>query len=273
MTKYLKFGIFLALAVSFTSCKQDDIYYEGDPFLFFNKGEEGDAYVDQGGNYNDVTVDFGAMRPVDGDHQVSLVVDTKNSTAVEGTQYQILNNGNGSIAAGANAGKFTVRILEAGNTADAKKAVFTLKSSSIANAQFKQSYTLNMSLKCPISNFIGSFENTETWWGDSAGGIYDIVESTTTTNQLLVKDFFGSRDLVLNYNPDTFVITIPEQYTGVNYTVAPNQSQIWAKGSTDASQVSTFNTCTRKMTLYLNWYLGSFPSLGWGNQKEVFVGN
>ncbi|MDR6159077.1 hypothetical protein QF023_002593 [Chryseobacterium sp. SLBN-27] len=271
MKKSLKFSIFLALAVAFSSCKQDDVYYEGDPYLFFNKGESGDAYVEQGSTYNDVTVDYGAMRGVDGNNEVSLVVDTQNSTAQEGVQFQLLNNGKSQIGNGANSSKFTIRILESGNTAVAKHAVFKLKSTSIGNAQYNQSYTLNMSLKCPVSNFVGNFVNNEAWWYDP-GYQFEIVQSTTA-NQLLVKDFWDSgRDLVLNYNPDTFVVTVPEQYTGQNYTTAPYNSQIWAKASTDATQVSTFNTCTRKLTLYVNYYLNAYSGVGFGNQKEAFSG-
>lgn len=272
MKKSLKLSIFLALAVAFSSCKQDDVYYEGDPYLFFNKGESGDAFVQQGGTYNDVTIDYGAMRGVDGNNEVSIVVDKPNSTAQEGVQFQLLNNGKSQIGNGANSGKFTVRILEAGNSATAKHAVFRLKSPSIGNAQYNQTYTLNMSLKCPVSNFVGNFKNNEAYWYDP-NNIFEIVESTTVDNQLLIKDFWDSgKDFILNYDPETLVVTIPEQSTEYTYVGGGYNSVVWVRPSTVTSEVSTFNTCTRKLTLYVNYYLKTNPSVGFGNQKEAFSG-
>jgi hypothetical protein len=124
-----------------------------------------------------------------------------------------------------------------------------------------------MSLTCPVSFFVGSFKNTETWWG-TPNAVYDIVQSTTA-NQLLVKDFWDiGTDMVLNYNPDTYVVTVPDQNTG--YFVAQYNGYIWARPSTDATQISTFNPCTRVMTLYVNYYI---PGVGsYGNKIEKFIG-
>jgi len=125
-----------------------------------------------------------------------------------------------------------------------------------------------MSLTCPISNFVGVFDNTETWWYDNPGAQFSIVESTTNPNQLIVEDFFDAGyDLVLNYNPTTFVVSVPEgQETGF---IHPSYGMIKVKASTDAALVSSFNPCTRKLTVYMNYYV---PAGTFGNQKEVFQG-
>ena len=47
-------------------------------------------------------------------------------------------------------------------------------------------------------------------------------------------------------------------------------ANIFAKPSTLAAEVSSFNPCTRKMTLYVNYFV---PGLGtFGNKVEKFSG-
>ncbi|RMZ61066.1 hypothetical protein D1632_03605 [Chryseobacterium nematophagum] len=273
MTKYLKFGIFLALAVAFTSCKQDDLYYEGEPYLFF-KSDEGVAFVEQGSNHKDVTIDFGAMKPVDGSHPVNLVVDTQNSTAVEGTQFQILNNGAG-FGNGANSGKFTIRILESGSSTTSKAAVFKLQSNSIANAQYNQTYTLNMSLTCPISNFLGSagnFNYTTGFWQNP--DVFTIEEVAGQPNTLRINDFLDiptATPLIVKYDANG-VVTFDTQDTGF---VHSSYGMVKIRMSTDPSKVSTIDKCSRKLVIYANYFVpqGQFTDdSGNPHIKEEFVG-
>lgn len=171
------------------------------------------------------------------------------------------------LKSGAADGFFTVKILEKGATSAGKKVVFSLSSPTIENAVFDQEYTLTVSLTCPVSGFYGEFTNTASWW-NNPGGSFDIVAGTSP-NQMLVKDFWDlGKDLVFNYNPETFVVTFPDQNTG--YFSSDNNGYIWCKQSTDATKISKFNPCTRQLTLYVNYYI---PNVGgWGNQTETFVG-
>lgn len=267
MKKIVYFVFLIILSITAVSCSdpEPDIYV-GDSLLNFNKGTSTNAFVVSGTGYSDNLISYGTIKPVTGTHQVKLVLDQANSTAVQGVDFQILNSSD-ELVSGEVGGNFTIRILEAAATQVPKVAVFKLESGSLSKAIFDQTFTMNMSLTCPISGFVGDFTNTQSWWY-SPGGVFTVEESTTA-NQLLVKDFWDAGiDLVLNYNPDTFVVTIPQQNTG--YFVSTYNGYIWARPSTDASQVSSFNPCTRVITLYINYYI---PNVGsYGNKIEAFTG-
>ncbi|MDR6405331.1 MULTISPECIES: hypothetical protein [Chryseobacterium] len=258
--------IFLFITVLLASCKQEEeAYYDGDSFVQFNKGTTANAFVVAGSTSSDFDINYGVLKGVEGSHQVKLVFDQAKSTAILGTDFQIVN-GTDELSTGETMGKFVVKLLESGAVQSGKKAVFRLESSSLPIAAFNNEFTLDISLTCPISYFVGDFTNTETWWNAGPGGTYQIVESTVA-NQILVKDFWDiGIDLVLNYNPETFVVSVPEQETG---TLHPTYGMIKAKASTDATLISIFNPCTRKLTVYMNYFVtaGTF-----GNQKEVLQG-
>lgn len=254
----------------FFACKDPDAdIYEGDTMLNFNKGVNGNGFVLNSQTYSDYKISYGSLKAVQSNHSVKLVFDASNSTAVQGTDFEILNNATDDLSAGETGGEFTIRIYKAPAVQSGKTAVFKLQSASLMNAGFDQTYTLNMSLTCPVSSFVGNFTNTATWWNSGPGGAYEIVENPAVANQLLVKDFWDvGIDLVLNYNPTTYVVSVPDQNTG--YFVSQYNGYIFAKPSTDATQISIFNPCTRQMTLYINYYI---PSVGsYGNQTEKFVG-
>lgn len=266
------FFLLLACMLAF-SCKEAEAdIYKGESYLNFNKGVSSNAFVLNSQTYNDVKISYGTVKAVQEPHQVKLVFQSSGSTAVQGTDFEILNNATDNLTAGEVGGEFTIRIYKASATQAGKTAMFKLQSD-LPNAGFDQTYTLNMSLTCPVSSFVGVFNNTTNWWYDNPGGQFLIQESTATANQLLIKDFYDvGRDLVLNYNPTTFVVSVPDQYTGSKYGAAPYAGvEIWARPSTDPSQISSFNPCTRVLTLYANYYLKG-TNAGFGNQKEVFTG-
>lgn len=258
----------LFIGLVFLSCRDNhtDPIYEGESLTHFNKGVLTTETIISGSSYKDVQISYGVIKAASGTNQVKLLVDQVSSTAVEGTDFQILNNPD-ELTNGELGGVFTVRLLESGASTVPKTIVFKLQSSTIKNAVYDQTFTINYSLTCPVSTFVGDFTNSQAWWW-SPGGVFTIEESTTTANQLLVKDFWDAGiDMVLNYNPDTYVVTIPNQDTGYPYNASAN---IWAKPSTDASQISSFNPCARTMTLYVNYYV---PGVGqYGNKIEGFTG-
>lgn len=268
MKNIVLFIFALFLTVNLSSCntnERDD--YSGEPLINFNVGTKKDVFVVAGSGQATATVKYGTVRPVSGSHQVKLVLDAANSTAVQGVDFQIVNPVD-DLAAGETGGEFKIIALESGAVQSGKVAVFKIESSTLKNAGFDQTYTVKIALTCPIEDFVGSFTNTAGWWQDTPGMVFD-VEFSSTPNQLLVKDFLDNgRDLVLNYNPVTFVVDVLDQDTGVAYSATAN---IFVKPSTVATEVSSFNPCTRKMTLYVNFYV---PGLGsFGNKVEAFSGN
>ncbi|MCD0454062.1 hypothetical protein LPB85_01225 [Chryseobacterium sp. LC2016-27] len=261
------FLLFFCFAIS---CTNEEIYYEGESFLHFPTASS-DQMIQQGSVQKDVQIEYGTVSKVSGDAEVKLIVDP-TSTAKEGVDFQIIkgtDNPNGKFN-----GTFTVRLLESGASSVAKRAVFKVQSSTIKNSIINfQTYTLTMSLKCAATLMNANFKNTTAFWNTPAGFNFDIVQSSAT-NELRIKDFLDTgRDLVLKYDPETYIVTVPTVYTGSNYSAAPYAgTQIWIRPSTDATQVSFFNPCTKTLTVNANYYLNG-TNVGYGNQKEVFVGN
>ncbi|MEI3788292.1 MULTISPECIES: hypothetical protein [Chryseobacterium] len=261
--------LFILLFCFTVSCTNDAIHYEGESYLHFITSGS-DQFVEQGIGQKDVNIPYGTISTVSGDNEVKLVVDP-SSTAKEGVDFQIVKGTDNP--SGKNNGMFTIRLLESGASVNAKKATFTLQSGTIKNAIIDyQSYTMVMSLKCSATLMNANFKNTVAFW-NTVNGNYDIVQSSTT-KQLKVKDFLDTGvDLVLDYNPDTYIVTVPDQYTGSKYGSAPYAgAEIWVKQSTDAAQISSFNPCTKILTVYANYYLKG-TTAGYGNNQERFVGN
>lgn len=262
---------YLLLILSFllVSCDNEEIYYEGESYLHFPTNAA-DYLINQGSTQKDIEIEYGTLSKVSGDHEVKLVLDPA-STAKEGVDFQYIkgtDNPNGKFNS-----KFVVRLLESGASSVAKIAIFRLQSSTLKNSIINYpTFTVTMSLKCPATLMNANFKNTEAFW-NTAGDNFDIVQ-TSSTNELRIKNFLDvGRDFIFKYNPDTYVVTIPDVYTGSNYSAAPYAgSEIWVKQSTDAAQVSTFNPCTKTLTIYSNYYLKG-TTAGFGNKKEVFIGN
>jgi len=262
--------ILLVLVSFFTySCKNDSVYYEDEPFLHFPTSGS-DQLITQGSGQKDVEITYGTISTVSGDSEVRLVVDP-TSVAKEGIDFQIVKGTDNP--AGKFNGKFVVRLLESGASSVAKKAIFRLQSNTIKNSVINsQTYTMTISLKCAATLMNANFKVTEAFW-NAVNTNYNIVQSSSN-NTLRVKDYLDvGRDLVLNYNPDTYIVTVPDQYTGSNYSAAPYVgTEIWVKATTDATQISSFNPCTKVLTIYSNYYLKG-TTAAYGNKKEVFIGN
>ncbi|GAB0155154.1 hypothetical protein CHRYSEOSP005_04140 [Chryseobacterium sp. Alg-005] len=249
--------------------------YDRGSFLNFDKAAESNYFVSVGSTYRDVELSFGTIGSVDGSHQVKLVVDAAKSTAVEGVNFQIVQNPV-ELAAGQNGGTFKIRILETGATTVPKVAVFKLQSATLPNAVFNQEHKMSMSLTCPVSYFIGTgtFKNTVAYWMAPAGTNY-IVENVTTgtTPQFKIKGYMDDgSDLVVNYNPTTYEVNIPLQPTG--YAIP--QGNVYA--SDHATTKSSFNPCTRTLNLNVYWHVRNAAGTivahynGGNAANEVFVG-
>jgi hypothetical protein len=259
----------LFMVATFTSCTDDDKgerVYKGASLLNFHKGVSRDVFVFSGTGFTEITIDYGVLKPVAGDNTVSLVLDTENSTAVEGVDFEIVD-GTDELTDGETTGQFTVKFLEGGAVQAGKIAKFKMSSSTLDSATFNEVYTVNVSLSCPINTFVGDFDATSWWLGNST---HTVVEGAAA-NTIQINDFWSDNatapNFILSYN-DAYVVTFAPQNTG--YFVAQYNGYIWARMSTDATQVSSFNPCTRTMKVYVNYYI---PNVGsYGNKEEVFTG-
>ncbi len=269
MKNIFRFLFAIALTIGLASCSDSDRQlYDGPPLINFNNGTSSNVFIKTGETQVDKSIQYGTIRPVSGNHQVSLVFDAANSTAVEGVDFQIIK-GVDEISNGGTNGNFIVRILETGAVQAGKTAVFKIQSSTIKNAGFNNLYTMKIALTCPITDFVGAFEN-KGWHYNNVPMVFNVEESTTA-NQLLVKGFWDDgSDMIINYDPVTYIVQFPSQYAGWDYQGNPAQP-VFARASTDASKVSSFNPCTRLMTLHVNYWVPALNG-GFGNQIEEFTG-
>ncbi len=267
--KIIKFLACLSFAALAVGCTGEDDHglksSSSEPVLNFSASKlDQSVFVFAETGFTDATVDFGTTTPVSGSHTVSLVVDTANSTAVEGTDFTIVNP-TVELADGESTGQFQVKFLESGAVQEGKIVVFKLQSATLDNAVFSQSYKVTVSLTCPIETFLGDFAATTWWLGDST----HTISATDVANQFQVEDFWQDNadapNLILNYNPSTFAITFPEQNTGYEYSAG---KFIYAKQSTTIT--SSFNPCTREMHVGIFYYV---PGVGsFGDKDEFFSG-
>lgn len=266
-------GIFLTFAI--VACKpEEEVSYDGDSYVHF-QAESQNVFAVAGTPYTDAKIDYGTVQPVSGNHQVKLVLDKTKSTAVEGVDFQILNNNTSEIAAGAANGQFTVRVMSAQMSQTPKIAVFKIESPTIASAVFSKELTVNMSLTCPVSFFVGTgtFKNTEAYWS-TVGKTYTLQNVTTGgVNQFVIKGYMDDGgDLKVNYNPTTFAVTIPVQSTGY---FEPGYGYAYASDPS-SGPASTYNPCTRTLSLKVWWSIrntaGTVIAQYNASATEVFVG-
>lgn len=154
---FLKIGL-LSLFVIALSCDNGDdnqVKYEGESLLHFNKISESVSIVNGGDNV-DVNIEYSTIAPVSGNSTVSLVFDQDKSTAVLNEDFIIV--GDDEISAGEVTGTLVVRYLSS-SSALSTVAVFNLQSNSLAKAAFKQEFTINSTLTCPIpsTSFVGDY--------------------------------------------------------------------------------------------------------------------
>ncbi|WP_299177923.1 hypothetical protein [uncultured Chryseobacterium sp.] len=252
------------LTVVYSCSEAEHPFYEGDSYLHFSKDESGDAYVTINSGSADYKIPYGVTKAVEGNHNVELVLDESKSTAVLGTDFTVEQ---GVLPSGATTGEITINVKEAAAAAN-KKAVFKLKSATLPIANFKTEYTVTFNLRCPISSFAGNFELTNSFFWD-AGDVFQVIEDPTTPNQLRIVGFMDDgSDFVVKYNPDTYVVTFDTQSTG--YIHPTYNAAILIRPATNSALVSSFNPCTRKLTIYMDYWMNGVG--GWTNQNEAFSG-
>lgn len=243
--------VFLLIFLAQSCSDNDRDLYDGAPMVNFNNGISSTALVlsTQTAPYNDIKIKYGTIRPTQGSNTVTLVVDDAKSTAVEGTDFEILNNATDELANGEMNGEFTVRVFKTPATQAGKTAIFNLKSGSIQNAVFNQTYTLSIALTCPASSFPGLFSVNNPLFGAT----FDVeIVAGTTPNTLIIKDYIEvGYDITVNYDPTSGVVSLPAAAQPTGYVNGAN-GMIMIKAAVDGSK-GTIDFCNRKMNLRLSY--------------------
>lgn len=261
MKNIFKYFVATALGTaSIVSCSVEDRFVEETSQVFFTDKELTRA-VSSVVPYADVEIPYSLTTPADGNHNVNLVYDPQFSNAVPTTDFEILSGD--EITSGEVKGTLKLRIFSNNASSDGKIANFKITSSTLSNLKDQGSLKLQLLKTCPLNTFTGSFANTMGW---NQGQVVDIVEDPNVPNKLIVVDFFGNgTDLPLVYDPTSYMITVPDMFTG-NST---SQGQLRIRTSQDGAK-SSFNSCTRTVKLFVNYYIagvGAYP-----NQEERFIG-
>ncbi len=269
--KNIKFILSLFLLGLFVfSCREDHTEpgYNGESFLHFNEGVVRSEFVQIGTASKDVAISYGTIKPVMGSHQVKLVVDPVKTTAVAGTDYEIIN-GTDEISNGEVSGNFTIRLKEPMIAGETKTLVFKLESNTIATGVFDNEFTLTWKLQCLVDDFLGSGAFNNSGWFNGSGQ-HLIEEVPGQANTLRIVDFpTVGTNFVFTYD-DAGLVSFDPQDTGefhptYNQNILLRMSQ---PGFANHGN-STIDMCARKLNLRVNYYVsaGSF-----GNQPEVFTG-
>lgn len=262
MKNIFKYFIATALgASSIVSCSVEDQVVEDPSEVYFTSKELTRA-VSSTVPYADVEIPYNLTTPAEGNHTVSLVYSPQFSTAAPTTDFQILNSD--EITPGELGGVLKLRIFSNNASSEGKIANFKISSSSLTNLKDQDNLKLQILKTCAINTFTGSFANTVGFW--SQGQVVEVIADPTVPNKLIAKDFFDvGVDLPLVYDPISYQITIPDMYTGETGAQGP----IRIRPSQDGAK-SSFNSCTRTIKLFVNYYI---PGVGsYGDKEERLIG-
>ncbi len=242
LMKKIAFLIIASFIFLLSSCKDEAEVYDGQPALHFNKGTNGEAVVKQNTGSTTVNIDFGTIQSLSGAAQVKLVVDETVSTAVEGTDFQIINS-EVAVNAGQIGGQFQVKLLEATATVEPKVIVFKLQSSSVPNATFDQTYILRYTKSCSFSivPFTGTYSVVTDTWADYEPGNTVTLQQGPLPNQF--KILANNNPYISNFGTAYMLVTVSNDGS---ITVASNEPFDYG-GSTGALSVNgtgTVNFCT-----------------------------
>lgn len=262
MKNIFKYFVAAALGTaSIVSCSVEDRFVEDTSQVYFTDNELTRA-VSSVVPYADVEIPYALTTPADGNHTVNLVYDPQFSNAVPTTDFEILSGD--EISSGEVTGTLKLRIFSNNASSEGKIANFKISSSSLSNLKDQGSLKLQLLKTCPLNTFTGSFANTMGWW--SPGQVVDIVEDPNVPNKLIAVNFFGNgTDLPLTYDPVSYVITVPDMFTGDS----TGQGEVRIRTSQDGAK-SSFNSCTRTVKLFVNYYIAGVGA--YGNYEERFIG-
>lgn len=236
--KYLSIPIF---ALMLTSCEgPDDAVYEGDNFVSF-AATSSEATVIKGSTSREVTVSYTTLSEAKSNTDVQISVDASKSTAVEGTDFKIINKTD-NLAAGQKIGNFRIQLFESGASETPKVIAFKISSPTVPTAIFNQTHALEYSLECPfnISVFSGTYKVVTDTWNDYSAGDQITVQQGPAANQF--KILATNNPYILNASTAYMLVTVN---TNGSVTLASNQA--FNYGGADVFAVNgtgTVNFCT-----------------------------
>jgi hypothetical protein len=224
-------NIFLSLfytvfVLSINSCSEhENLEYDGAELLHFDRTSQ----IVPDGN---VSVTYGVTKPVGSDHTVELVFNQAKSTAILGTDITIVE-GTDVLKSGSVLGDFRLNVTKAAAVAK-KVAVFTVKSSTLANAVFNQEVTVSFS--CP-SALAGTYQYSTVnafapglpiVAGPKTGTV--TLTATSVGNEYAISDSsFGAYSVWSGYAPISTGIRLVDQCNTLSFAGANVQyGDTWA---------------------------------------------
>lgn len=268
MKKLLNILTLVSLLFVFNSCKdEDELYYEGDSLLHFDKTAQ-IANVILSNNNADYLVTYGVTKVAESDNTVEIVFDAANSTAILGTDFTIVE-GTDVLKRGSSVGDFKINVKESA-AKSGKKAVFTLKSNSLGLASFNKQVVVSFTLVCPATTFPGLFSVKNVLFGT-----YDVeIAAGTVANTFILKDYIETGyDITVNFNPLTGEVSLPTTAQETGYINGAN-GMIMIKPAIDGSR-GTVDFCNKIMNLRLSYGTpggATYTSGGATSYADVFTG-
>lgn len=188
MKKFLNYFLLASFVTLFVvSCKPDDEpYYEGDNFVSFANASS-QTTVLKGSTSKEVTVMYTTLSEAKVNTEVKISVDPSQSSAVEGTDFKIIN-ATDNLAAGQKFGSFRIQLLESGAKVEQKVIAFKISSPTVPNSDFKQIHKLSYSLEClfDMSPFTGTYKVVTDTWEDYSPGDLITVQPGPNANQFKI---------------------------------------------------------------------------------------
>lgn len=174
----------LIILFAITACKDGDenSMYDGAPTAFFL--DEFAVAKGPSVGYKDFDVKIGTMSPLSSTADFRIV--KVSGDAVEGQDYELVNNGATQIEAGSNLGIIKVRVYGANlSQTIAKTLVFDLVSPSVPKANYNSTISLSLIFGCD-SFLAGTYQySTVNGFGPEQGGVHipGPVTGTVTLGQ------------------------------------------------------------------------------------------
>lgn len=237
--KYLSIPIFAFLLAS---CEDiEDAVYEGDNFVSFAETSS-QATVVKGSTSKEVVVSYTTLSEAKANTEVKISVDASKSTAVEGTDFKIIN-ATDNLAAGQKVGSFRIQLLESGAKETQKVITFKISSPSVSSAVFNQTHELKYSLECPfnMSVFSGTYKVVTDTWEDYTIGAQITVQQGPAANQF--KILANANPYISNGSTASMIVTVENNG---NVTVASNEGFMYGGtlGTVAVKGTGTVNFCT-----------------------------
>lgn len=247
----------LLFSIVMIGCKKEDQpTYDGDSLLHFDRPTQ-TAFVKLNQNNADYNLTFGTTKVVSSDNSAELVYlpNDPENTAVLGTDFTIVK-GTSILSAGQSLGNFIINVKETAANAN-KKAVFTLRSSTLTNAIFNQRVVVNFAMSCPLTNFpMNYMVDVYAFNEDAPSHNQTFVKVSGTDNQFNVASAWGPNFVAWATGNNGYAGQY--LYSGVltiNCTTATYKgNDAWATGGT-----GTYNPITGVIVITVGQTLFSDP--------------